>query len=131
MQAYVQSTSNPNQEFYIRPMPELILLLGDSSDCIVKVMKPLYDVLEVGNHWFATYHIYHKDRLRMKESTYDPCLFYSSGSFGMVGMQMDDTLILADNEFVGNEETAIQLVKIMTKEREYLTHVHPLKFNDA
>ena len=46
-----------------------------------------------------------------------------------MGMQTDDTLILADNDFAGKEEIAIQSAKIMTKEREYLTHVHPLKFN--
>ena len=44
---------------------------------------------------------------------------------------MDETLILADNDFAGKEESAIQWAKIMTKEREYLTHAHPLKFNSA
>ena len=128
-QTYVQSTSNMNRQFYIRPPPELISLLDPSSDCIVKVMKPLYDVPEAGNHWFATYHTHHKNKLEMKESKYDPCLLYSSGPFGVVGMLTDDILILADNDFAGKEESAIQTVKIMTKDREHLTSSHPLKFN--
>ena len=94
-------------------------------------MKPLYGVLEAGNHWFATYHIHHKDKLGMKESTYDPCLFYSSGLFGIVGMQTDDILILADDDFASIEEDAIKSAKIMTKDRKYLTSAYSLKFNGA
>ena len=67
----------------------------------------------------------------MKESTYDLCLLYSSGLFGVVGMQTDDTLILADNDFAGKKEAVIQTAKIMTKDREHLTSSHPLKFNGA
>ena len=46
-------------------------------------------------------------------------------------MEIDDPLILADNNFAGKKETAIQSAKIMTKEREYVTHTYPLKFNSA
>ena len=67
----------------------------------------------------------------MRESIHDLCLLYSSGPFGIVEIQTDDILILADNNFAGKEETVIQSAKIMTKEREYLTHAHPLKFNGA
>ena len=49
-QTYVQSTLNLNQEFYIRPPLELISLFGASSDCVLKVIKPLYGVPEAGNH---------------------------------------------------------------------------------
>ena len=106
-QAYVQSTSNLNRQFYIRPPPELISLLDASADYIVKVMKLLYSVPEAGNHWFATYHIHHKDKLGMKESTYDSCLLYCSGPFDIIRMQTDDILILADNDFAGKKEAAI------------------------
>ena len=86
MQAYVQSISSLNQEFYIRLLHELILLLDASSDCVIKVMKPLYGILKTGNHWFATYHTYYKNKLKIKESIYDPCLLYSSGPFDIVVM---------------------------------------------
>ena len=108
MQAYVQPNSKLNRQFYIWPLLELISLLGGSSDYIAKVMKPLYSVPEVGNHWFATYHKHYKDKLGIKDSTYDPYLLYSSSLFGIVGMQTDNTLILADNNFTGKEESSIQ-----------------------
>ena len=130
-QAYVQSTSKLNRDFYIRPPLELISLLGAKSDCIVKVMKPLYGVPEAGNHWFAIYHTHHKEKLGMTKSTYDSCLFFRSEPLGIVGMQIDDILILADNNFASTKEEAIKSAKIITKDREYLTSAHPLKFNSA
>ncbi len=50
-QAYVQSASNLNRDFFICPPPELITMMGASSSCILKVVKPLYGVPEAGNHW--------------------------------------------------------------------------------
>lgn len=44
---------------------------------------------------------------------------------------MDDTLILANNNFAKKEKTAIQIAKIMIKDQEYLTFLYPLKFNLA
>lgn len=70
-------------------------------------MKSIYDVLKAENHWFATNYIYSKDKFGMEESTYDLCLLYSSGPFGVMGIQTDDTLILIDNNFTGKEESAI------------------------
>jgi hypothetical protein len=46
-------------------------------------------------------------------------------------MQIDDTLILADQSFVVVEEEAIISVKIMIKTREQLTSINSLKFNDT
>lgn len=131
MQAYIQSTSNLNYIFYIWPPPELILLLSALSNCVVKVMKPLYDILKAGNHWFATYHIHYKDKLGMIKSTYNPCLLYISSSFGIVRMQIDNILILADNDFTSTKEDTIKSAKTMTKDREHLTPTYFLKFNNA
>lgn len=47
-QAYVQSTTPLNRQFYIRPPAEL----GLPRDSILKVIKPLYGVPEAGAHWF-------------------------------------------------------------------------------
>lgn len=49
-QAYVQSTLDLNRDFFIRPPPELITMMGTSPECILKVVKPLYDIPEAGNH---------------------------------------------------------------------------------
>ena len=46
-------------------------------------------------------------------------------------IQTNDILILADNNFASTKEEAIKLAKIMTKDREYLTPAHSLKFNGA
>ena len=94
-------------------------------------MKPLYNVPEAENHWFATYHMHHKKKLGMTESTYDSCLLFRSEPLGIVKMQTDDTLILADNNFASTKEKTIKSAKIMTKDREYLTLVYPLKFNST
>jgi phosphorylcholine metabolism protein LicD len=50
IQAYVQSTSNLNRDFYIRSSHELIILMRISSTHVLKIMKFLYDVLETNNH---------------------------------------------------------------------------------
>ena len=55
-QAYVQSATNLNREFYIRPPWELETELGINKDFVLKVLKPLYNVPETGNHWFKTYY---------------------------------------------------------------------------
>jgi hypothetical protein len=49
-QAYIQSKSDLNRNFYIRSSSKLIKLLDASLDCILKVIKPLYEVLESSNH---------------------------------------------------------------------------------
>ena len=118
-QAYVQSTSDLNRDFYIRPPVELIKLLDAPADCILKVMKPLYGAPEAGNHWFAIYHAHHLDRLGMTESTYDPCLLYRTDPLGLVGMQTDDTLMLASDQFASEEEDAIKSARIMTKDSSH------------
>ena len=65
----------------------------------------------------------------MKESTYDLYFHYSSGPFGIVRIQTDNTWILANNDFASKEDKAIKTAKIMTKDWEHLTSSQPLKFN--
>ncbi|QGA14690.1 hypothetical protein EYB26_002346 [Talaromyces marneffei] len=70
----------------------------------------------------------------MEVSTYDPCLLHCSDSkqgFGIVGMQTDDTLIVANDTFAAREEEEIRRAKILCKPREQLTANNPLKFNGA
>jgi hypothetical protein len=128
-QAYVQSTTSLNREFYINPPYELARQLQLYDDSILKVVKPLYGVPEAGNHWFKTYHSHHVNELAMKQSTYDPCLLYSNRPFGIVGLQTDDTLFVGDNDFAEQEQLQLQKAKFLAKERERLTSAHDLKFN--
>ena len=126
-QAYVQSITSLNRQFYVRPPREL----GLQSDSVLKVIKPLYGVPEAGAHSYSTYHTHHKEKLSMTESTYDPCLLYTKEStgFGVVGMQIDDTLILADEIFATAEENQLTEAKLLAKEQEKLTTTTPIKFN--
>ena len=128
-QVYCQSRSNLNQKFYIHSPQELIILLGTSANSILQVVKPLYGVPKTGNHWFATYHNHYTIKLEMTESIYDACLLYRSRPLGIIGLQTDDTLILADKVFAAREEDAIMTANIMTKNRECLTIASPIKFN--
>ena len=106
-------------------------MLGASFNCILKVVKPLYGVPKAGNHWFATYYTHHIDKLSIEQSTYDPCLLFKSNPLGIVGLQTDDTLLLADDTFADAEEDAIKYAKLMSKDRNHLTTNKPIKFNGA
>jgi hypothetical protein len=128
-QAYVQSTTMLNRDFYVNPPWELAKRLNLADDSVLKVVKPLYGVPEAGNHWFKTYHSHHINELAMEQSTYDPCLLYSNRPFGVVGLQTDDTLFVGDDDFVEKEQAGLEKAKFMAKERERLTSTHNLKFN--
>jgi hypothetical protein len=128
-QAYVQSTTYLNRQFYVRPPQELQNELGLDKDSVLRVLKPLYGVPEAGNHWFRTYYSHHVNQLHMDQSTYDPCLLQSNSPFGIVGLQTDDTLFLADKTFADMEQSELHKARFMAKEREQLTAKTPLKFN--
>lgn len=49
-QAYIQSTLDLNQDFFIWPFPELITMIEVLSDFILKVVKPFYGIPEVSNY---------------------------------------------------------------------------------
>lgn len=72
-----------------------------------------------------------KTNLEIKELTYNPCFLYSSGPVGILGMQIDNTLILVNNNFASKEEAVIKSVKIMIKDQEHFTSLQPFKFNKA
>ena len=85
-QAYIQSTTVLNRDFYVRPPPELAAVFQSK---ILKVIRPLYGIPEAGNHWFCTYQQHHTDRLNMSMSIYDPCLLHCTEAdtgFGIVSI---------------------------------------------
>jgi hypothetical protein len=49
-QAYVQSLTLLNRDFYINPPPKLANQLNLEPSSVLKVIKPLYGVPEAGNH---------------------------------------------------------------------------------
>jgi len=125
-QAYTQSTSCLERLICARLPDPLKHKYPDNY--IMVVLKPLYGVPEAGTHWFATYHKHHIEKLSMATSTYDPCLLITQtpGTFGIVGMQTDDTLILAQEKFAQLEEEELIFT---AKPKENLTTEAPLIFN--
>jgi hypothetical protein len=144
IQTYVQSITSLNRDFFVRSFVELIKHFDIDSNSILKVIKSLYDVLEIDNHWFVTYHVHHVNKLDMTQLIYDSCLLHTDmkidisslhdhlhTDINIVDMQIDDTLILIDLNFATAKKNAIIDVKIMTKSRNNLDSNFSLKFNDT
>jgi len=113
------------------PPTELAKALNLEDGFVVKVVRLLYGVPEAGNHWYKTYHSHHVDELSMDQSTYDPCLLFSTQPFGLVGLQTDDTLFVGDADFAKEEQEKLEKARFLAKEREQLTPSHDLKFNSG
>jgi hypothetical protein len=99
---------------------------------ILRVIKPLYSILEAGNHWFHIYQPYYIEKLDIRQSIFDPCLLHATGSdIGLVRLQTDNTLILASTTFAEREDIKLKEARFVSKERERLTELYPLKFNSS
>jgi hypothetical protein len=67
----------------------------------------------------------------MIESTFDSCLLHIEFTlFEIVDLQTDDTLILADDEFVALKEKKLARAHLTSKKREKLNLIISIKFND-
>lgn len=68
----------------------------------------------------------------MKQSIYDPCLLHTDDkiSFGVLGIQTDDTLIHWEMTFANSENQQIKEAMLLSKEREQLTQLHAIKFSN-
>jgi Reverse transcriptase (RNA-dependent DNA polymerase) len=127
-QAYVQSETKLVREFYAKPPSDLRL----PEESILKVVKPLYGIPEAGNHWYKTYRDHHVNRLKMRMSSYDSCLLLTtseSGGRGIIGLQVDDTIMLADDDFCRAEQAAMDAAGFATKSIVKLVPGTSEKFN--
>ena len=125
--AYTQSTTALNRTILAELPSELRHLYAEGT--IMIVVKPLYGIAEAGTHWWATYTNHHREELGMTVSTYDPCLLIAteeSKGFGVVGIQTDDTLILADEDFAADEERRLTF---KSKPRQEVTDGIEISFN--
>jgi hypothetical protein len=67
----------------------------------------------------------------MIESTFDSCLLHIEFiHFEVIDIQTDDTLILADDEFVALKEKKLTRAHLTSKKRENLNLIISIKFND-
>ncbi|KAI0993903.1 hypothetical protein K3495_g14281, partial [Podosphaera aphanis] len=124
-QAYTQSTSSLARDFFIRAPDELNL----PDEFYLKVLMPLYGIPEAGTHWFGTYHKHHTDKLKLTPSTFDSCLLFSKSMSAIIGLQTDDSLIVATPEFMATEKHELDKAHILSKPVEKLTNDHPIDFN--
>ncbi len=144
IQTYVQLITSLNRDFFVHSFVKLIKHFDIDSNSILKMIKSLYNVLEIDNYWFVTYHAHHVNKLNMTQSIYDSCLLHTNmkidtsslhdhlhTDMNIVDMQIDDTLILIDLNFATAKKKAIIDVKIMTKSRNNLDSNFSLKFNDT
>jgi len=130
-QAYVQSTTPLARTIFAFPPRDLKGELP--PDTVLRIVKPLYGIPEAGTHWFNTYHRHHREKLHMQVSTFDPCLLYTDnpelGLFGVVGLQTDDTLFVANKPFAALEADKLDEAGILAKPRDVLSVSNELHFN--
>ena len=66
----------------------------------------------------------------MNKLTYDPCLLYTNNNgFGVVRLQTNNTLFLANNIFTTAKDLELKEAKFLAKKREKLTPTTLIKFN--
>jgi hypothetical protein len=68
----------------------------------------------------------------MDISTYNPCLLITltNSVFGVVGIQIDNIIILGDKRFLIREEQELAQVNYITKPKKKLIAATPLLFNN-
>jgi hypothetical protein len=106
---------------------------------LLKVLLPLYGVPEAGTHWFRTYHNYHIEKLKLQQSSYDPCFLFTAISDDMnhatdtaiVGLQTDDTLIACNASFKEKESDELKKAGFLANPTQQLTIDNDLTFNGA
>jgi hypothetical protein len=129
-QAYIQSKDKLTCDLYARPPKELRNKFP--PDTVFKIVRPLYGAAESGLYWYKTYHNHHTGKLRMKVSTYNPCLLITDkgpSTFGLTGLQTDDTLSIVSDAFSEREETELKKAELRAKNKTALVDNNPIEFN--
>ena len=98
---------------------------------IIVVLKPLYGIPKAGTYQQAIYYKHYKEKLSIIISTYNPCflIITKKGVFGLIGMQTNNTLILALEEFLVLKDNKLSKAKFLAKPKEALAPETPLIFN--
>jgi len=98
---------------------------------IMVVLKPLYGIPEAGTYWWAIYYKHYKEKLSIITSTYNPYFLVTTKKevFGLIGMQTNNTLILALEEFLVLEDNELNKAKFFIKLKEALAPETPFIFN--
>lgn len=73
--------------------------------------------------------MYYKEKYRITKSIYNLYVFYKSDLLKIIKIEINNTLILINNNFVNNKKIIIKVVKIMIKNCKSLIFIWPIKFN--
>jgi hypothetical protein len=103
---------------------------------LLKVLRLLYGVPEAGIHWFHTYYNHHTEKLKLQQSSYDPCLLsaldlsaFDDSIYAIIGLQTDDTLLTYNIVFKDKEQEELKKAQFPAKPLQKLAINSPLKFN--
>ena len=101
-----------------------------SAKTILRVIFPLYEIVESGIYWFQTYHKHHVKKLKMTSFIFDICLLFNDNMITIVGLQIDDSLIIDIIEFMNMKSRELHVFDLMVKLYERLIPEQLLNFND-
>lgn len=89
--------------------------------------KFLYGISKIDNHWFVTYHLYHKEKFAIIEATYYPCCFFTTKLWKILEIETNNILVLADNNYSNIEKDVFKSAKIMPKDKTCYISIHLIK----
>ena len=101
-----------------------------SAKTILRVIFSFYKIVESDTHWFQTYHKHYVKKLRITPFIFDICLLFNNNITAIVGLQIDDSLIVDIIEFMNMKSRELHVVDLMIKLCERLTSKQPLNFNN-
>jgi hypothetical protein len=58
-------------------------------------------------------------------------LYTNKNSFGVVGLQTNNTIFFADKSFIEAEKSELYKANFLAKDRKQLTFLTPIKFNSG
>lgn len=125
-----------HQPIYVQPPA----LLNMSSEILLQVEKPFYDIPEAGLHWYCTYHSHHREKLSLVPTIQDSCFLFTSAATsnspsdtslprGLTCLQTDDTGSCGNSAFIATESKMVSSLEC--KPTEILSDGMYISFNDA
>ena len=85
-------------DIYIHPPTGLGLQEGQ----LLKIVWPLYGLLEVGTYWVNIYLVYYKDQLNIHYLAFNTCLLTNieEKATSFIAVQVDNILIATNEQFL-------------------------------
>ena len=99
------------------------------SKTILRVILPLYKIVESNIYWFQIYHKHHVKKLKITSFTFDTYLLFNDNIITIVDLQIDNSLIADIIEFMNMKSRELYVVDLMVKSCERLTSEQTLNFN--